>query len=190
MYCGLWLIYSSSFWEVFSYLLSFFSISNNNIDYFFPKICEVSGISEALLHFRCFNPYMMGLLSTKVLKTYWYDHLQSLISGDVKYIHVYPTSQLPPAPLHWSLDCKAKLFIKSIQFYLFRYKCFVTNIIDLSYNLKKYTQYKHVWKPFEVGCLHQHTVIALQFLDKNKKLLEIFAYPSNNCSFYEPELNL
>ena len=30
-------------------------------------------------------------------------------------------------------------------------------IIDLSYDLNKYTQYEHVWKPFEVGCLHQHT---------------------------------
>ena len=46
-------------------------------------------------------------------------------------------------------------------------KSFVTNIIDLSYNLKKYAQYKHVWKLFEVGCLHQHTVIALPCLDKN-----------------------
>ena len=37
LYCGLWLIYSSSFWKYFSFLLSFFSISNNNIPYLFQK---------------------------------------------------------------------------------------------------------------------------------------------------------
>ena len=38
-------------------------------------------------------------------------------------------------------------------------KSFVSNIIiDLSYNLSKYIQYKHVWKLFEMDCLHQHTV--------------------------------
>ena len=38
-------------------------------------------------------------------------------------------------------------------------KSFVSNIIiDLSYNLSKYIQYKHVWKLFEVDCLHQYTV--------------------------------
>ena len=44
-------------------------------------------------------------------------------------------------------------------------KSFVSNIIiDLSYNLSKYIQYKHVWKLFEVGCLHQLTAIALHRL--------------------------
>ena len=52
---------------------------------------------------------------------------------------------------------------------------FVSNIIiDLSYNLSKYIQYKHVGKLFEVGCLHQHAVanriIALYRL--NGKLLK------------------
>ena len=47
-------------------------------------------------------------------------------------------------------------------------------IIDLSYNLNKYIQYKHVWKLFEVGCLHQRTVIALYRLDRNGKLLKFF----------------
>ena len=70
-------------------------------------------------------------------------------------------------------------------------KSFVNNIIiDLSYNLNKYAQYKPVWKLFEVGCLHQHTVIALYRLDRNEKLLEICASPSNNRVFYGPELNL
>ena len=43
-------------------------------------------------------------------------------------------------------------------------------------------QYKHVWKLFEVVCLHQHT-ITLYLLDKNGKLLENFAYPCNNYVF-------
>ena len=75
-------------------------------------------------------------------------------------------------------------------------KLFVSYIIiGLSYNLNKYIQYKHVWRPFEVGCLHQHwlftsTVIALYHLDSNEKLLEIFTWPSNNRAFYRPELKL
>ena len=40
-------------------------------------------------------------------------------------------------------------------------------------------------------CQHsKHTVIALCRLGRNQKLLEIFAYPSNNRAFYRPELNL
>ena len=71
------------------------------------------------------------------------------------------------------------------------FESFASNIIiDLSYNLNKYTQYKLVWKLLEVGCLYQHTVIALHRLDRNEKLLEIFAYSSNNCVFHRPELNL
>ena len=46
-------------------------------------------------------------------------------------------------------------------------KLLVNNIaIDLSYNLNKYTRYKHVWKRFQEGRLHQHSVIALYYLDK------------------------
>ena len=53
-------------------------------------------------------------------------------------------------------------------------KSFASNIInDLSYNLNKYIQCKHVWKLFEVGCLHQHTVIALCRLNRNEKLIKI-----------------
>ena len=47
-----------------------------------------------------------------------------------------------------------------------------------------------LWKLFELGCLHQHTVITLYRLDRNEKLLETFAYPSNKCAFCGPELNL
>ena len=41
------------------------------------------------------------------------------------------------------------------------------------YNLNRYTQYKYVWKLFQVFGLHQHTVIVLYRLDRNEKLLEI-----------------
>ena len=69
-------------------------------------------------------------------------------------------------------------------------KTFVSNkIIDLPYNLSKYIQYKHVKKLFEVGCLHQHTVISLYRLNRNGKSLEILACPSNNHVFQGPEMN-
>ena len=35
--------YSSSLWKVFSVLLSFFLIFNNNIHYIFPEICDLPG---------------------------------------------------------------------------------------------------------------------------------------------------
>ena len=35
-----------------------------------------------------------------------------------------------------------------------------------------------------MGCLHQHTTIALYRLGRNEKLLEIFVQPSNNRLFY------
>ena len=42
------------------------------------------------------------------------------------------------------------------------FKLFFNNIrTDLSYVLFKYLQYKNVRKIFEVGCLHQHTVIFI-----------------------------
>ena len=70
-------------------------------------------------------------------------------------------------------------------------KSFASNIkTDLSYNLDKHIQYKHVLNLFQEGFIHQHTAIALYRLDRNKKLLEIFTCPSNNRVFYGPELNL
>ena len=47
-----------------------------------------------------------------------------------------------------------------------------------------------MWKLFEVSCLHQHTEIALDRLDRNEKLLEILVYPTNNRAFHGPGLNL
>ena len=40
-----------------------------------------------------------------------------------------------------------------------------------------------------MGYLHQHTVIDLYGLDRDEKLLKMFAHPSNNSIFYGPELN-
>ena len=68
---------------------------------------------------------------------------------------------------YWSLlHCNCNPFIKSIEFYLFRYKCWL--IIDISYNLSKYIQYEHVRKLFEEVWLHQNTVTALCRLDGNE----------------------
>ena len=53
LYWGLCLIYSSSFWKVFCFLLFIFSVSNNNILYL--KFAIYLVISEVLLHFQCFN---------------------------------------------------------------------------------------------------------------------------------------
>ena len=53
-------------------------------------------------------------------------------------------------------------------------KSFVDNIIiDVSNNFSKYIQYEHVWKLFEVGYLHQNTVMALYRLDTNENFLRI-----------------
>ena len=38
-----------------------------------------------------------------------------------------------------------------------------------------------------MSCFHQHTVIAMYCLERYEKLLENFAYPSNNRAFYELE---
>ena len=63
-------------------------------------------------------------------------------------------------------------------------------MINLSCDLNKYVPYKHVWKLFQVGFLHQHIVIALYRLDRNEKLPEFFPYPFNDSAFYGPDLNL
>ena len=92
---------------------------------------------------------------------------------DAKYIHFYPTFQIPPILSH----CKDKaihkinrILLVSLQILV---KSFVSNImIDLSYNLCKYIQYKHVWKVFEAGCLHQRNLIACYRLGRNGMLLK------------------
>ena len=60
-------------------------------------------------------------------------------------------------------------------------------IIDLWYNLNKYIQYKHVWKFFEVGWLHQHTVIALYRLYRNFKNNQILQY--HQCLWFHQAAN-
>ena len=126
------------------------------------------------------------------LSMIFYNHLSLIILvNETKYINFYPTFPPPPASSH----CKCNPFIKSIGFFLILLQTlvrpFVINIIiNVSHNLNKHTLYKHIWKLFEVGCLHQHTVIAMYYLDRNETLLETFAYPGNNSTFYGPELNL
>ena len=79
-----------------------------------------------------------------------------ILVNDAKYIHFYPTFQLPTNLSH----CKYKPFIKSIKFGLFCckhwLKFFFSNII-IDSNI---IQFENVYtvlivsKLFEVGCLH------------------------------------
>ena len=72
----------------------------------------------------------MGLLLTKWLTNMVYYNHPSLLFlvSDAQYIDFYPTFQLPPALSH----CKYKSFTKSIEFFLFRYKYWLT-LISVGY---------------------------------------------------------
>ena len=41
----------------------------------------------------------------------------------------------------------------------------------------------NIFELFEVGCLHQLTVISLYGWHRNEKLLKSFTYPSDNRAF-------
>ena len=69
------------------------------------------------------------------------------------------------------------MFVKSFLSYI---------IIELSNNLIKYTQYKTVWS----GLFTSVHCNRLVLLDRNEKLLKIFAYPSEKRTFYKQEMNL
>ena len=70
-------------------------------------------------------------------------------------------------------------------------KAFLSNVlIDIPYNTNKSVRYKHVWYLFNAICLYLHTVIAMHCSNENEKLLNIFAYSSNNRALSVPELNL
>ena len=89
--------------------------------------------------------------------------------NDAKYVHFF-LFELPPTLSHWTIHKINRILLISLQILT---KTSVSNIInDLSYNLNKYIFYKHVWKLFEVGRLHQHTVTALYRLNRNRKLLK------------------
>ena len=80
------------------------------------------------------------------------------LGQDTKYIHFYQFFNfLQPfhiASIKWNHTIYKML--NSLQILV---KSFASNIIiDLSYNLNKSIQYKHVCKLFEVGCLQQQTV--------------------------------
>ena len=114
-----------------------------------------------------------------------------ILVSNAKCIHFQPIFLpfLSPFTLQMGVIHKVSLILLILLQMLV--KSFVSNVItDIPYNLSKYRQYKHVWKLFEVVWLHKHTVIVFYCLDGNKKLLEIFAYPSNNRLFYGPKLNL
>ena len=138
----------SSFWKFCGFLLSFFSISNNNFLFLFLKLVISLVIPEVLLHFRSCNPAIVGLLLTKWLQTYWNDVLQSLISNDLgqcaKYVHCLPISSTSLSPFTLQVRVIHKInqiLLISLQMLV---TSFFTNIIDASCNLNRYMHYKLV----------------------------------------------
>ena len=123
----LWLIYSSSFCNFFSFLLSLFSIFNNNFLRQFTEICDLP-VPEMLLHFRCFtHKYWIShrLNDFKLTGMIYCNHSSLMILvSDTKVHYFYSTFQLLRALPH----CMYKAFIKSIEFYLFRQNCWLSHL--------------------------------------------------------------
>ena len=105
---------------------------------------------------------------------YWNHSLLVIFVNNAKYIHFYPTFQLPPTISHG----KYEPFVKSIKFCLFGYKYWlkclpvILLITDLSYSLSNYIQFE----VFE-NCLKWVAYISTLFspcyhLGRNGKLLK------------------
>ena len=86
--------------------------------------------------------------------------------NDAKYIHFYPTFQLPPALSH----CRYKPFIKSIKFCLFRYKYWLKMCIWVSIHSLKC--FKTVWSRLFISTHCSHLVTSYR-LDRNGRLLKL-----------------
>ena len=76
--------------------------------------------------------------------TYWYFLLQSLITGDLGQrfkVHLFLPNLFQPFHI-----ANINHSQKSIKFSLFRYKYWLNRLsaIDLSYNLSRDIQYKHI----------------------------------------------
>ena len=121
-----------------------------------------------------------------------------ILVNDAKYIHFYPTFQLPPTLSH----CKYKPFIKSIEFSLFLIslfiyslfqilaKTFLTNlIIDLSYNFSKYMQFE-VFENCLKWVVYIYTLFSPCIAWVGIESCLNFAYPSNSHVFKGLELHL
>ena len=103
-----------------------------------------------------------------------------ILVNDENYIHFLPIFliSLSPFKMQWQTIHKTNRTLHaSLTLHTYLAKSFVSNIIiEISYNLNKYIQYKQVWNLFEKVSLHLHDVIVLYRLDGKKKLLEFFAY--------------
>ena len=121
-----------------------------------------------------------------------------ILVSDAKYIHFYPTFQLPPTLSH----CKYKPFIKSIEFSLFLIslfiyslfqilaKTFLTNLItDLSYNFSKYMQFE-VFENCLKWVVYIYTLFSPFIAWVGIESCLNFAYPSNSHVFKGLELHL
>ena len=122
---------------------------------------------------------MVGLISTKWLQTYWHGLLQSQITGDLgqrckvhSFLLAYPTFQLPPT----LSPCKHKPFIKSIKFYLFRYKYWLKHLLAIQYwFLIQFEQVYTVWSVWRLwsGLYTSTHCSRLVSMDRNGKLLKL-----------------
>ena len=103
-----------------------------------------------------------------------------ILVNDAKYIHFYPTFQLPPTLSH----CKYKPFIKSIEFCLFRYKYWLKNslaIQKLIYHtiwvtIHSLKCFKTVWSGLFIST-HCSRLVASYRLDRNGRLLKFLRIP-------------
>ena len=101
-----------------------FSQFQTKISSFFCQKLVISLIiPDVFLHFQCLNSQLVRMSSSKYLKLtemVYYNH-SSLVILVSSVFNFYPSFQLPQALSH----CISKPFIKSIEFYLLRYKCWL-----------------------------------------------------------------
>ena len=173
LHWGLWPIYSSSFWKAFTFFSQFPTIKST---IFFPEICDLSGNFWSEAPFAVLQTINGGfaidqmtinlLVWSTIITHHWWSwstmQSTSFSSRFFNFLQSFHTEV-------WTVHRINRILLFSPQILVKSFACNI--IIDSSYNLSKYIQYKHVWKLFEVGCQHQHTLIPLYCLDRNRKLL-------------------
>ena len=147
-------------------MISTFLISNiytAMVSIFFLKFAIYLIISEVRLHFQCYKLWVVGLnllvWRTAITHHWWsWSTMQSTFLSTQLFNFLQPFHIASIYKINWILLISLQLLAKT----------FVSNIIiDISYNLSKYTQsevfqnffffYQGKW----VVYLHQHTVLAL-----------------------------
>ena len=142
---GLWFIYASNFWKCFSFLLSSFSIYNNNFLIFFLELVISLVILKVLLHIWypthkwrvyqriiAFKPTEMVCYNCSSLK---------MSVNDAKYIQFLPTFSTFTLQV-WATHKITQVLFILLQMLVMLFVSII--IIDISYNLNKYLHYKHI----------------------------------------------